>query len=57
MSTLHGVIKSFHEGFRYFLISILIFILVKEILLYIGKSPLGAPLVQLDIFFNLSLIS
>ena len=44
---LQGVIKRPHEGFMYFLIIIIvIFIFVKEMLLYTGKYPLGAPLVQ-----------
>ena len=39
MTSLQGAIKWSHEG-----IKILIFILVKEIVLYTGKSPLEAPL-------------
>ena len=42
MILLHGEIKWSHEGFRYFLIKILIFTLVKEILFHTGKSPLVA---------------
>ena len=42
MSALHGVVKRFHEGLRFFLIKkVHAFILVKEILFYTGKSPLG----------------
>ena len=39
MTPLQGAIKWFHESDK-----ILIFILVKEIVLYTGKSPLEAPL-------------
>ena len=43
MTSLQGAIKWSHEGIR-FSDKILIFILVKEIVLYTGKSPLEAPL-------------
>ena len=48
MTSLQGAIKWPHEGNRYFSDKILIFILVKEIVLYTGKSPLEAPLSLLD---------
>ena len=44
MTSLQGAIKWSHEVFRYFLIKILIFILVREFVLYTGKSPLEASL-------------
>ena len=45
MTSLQGAIKWSHEGNRYFYDKILIFISVKEIVLYIGNSPLEAPLI------------
>ena len=47
MTSLQGAIKWSHEGFSYF-DKILIFISVKEIVSYTGKSPLEAPLILLD---------
>ena len=44
MASLQGTIKCSHEGLSYF-DKILILILVKEIMLYTGKSPLEAPLI------------
>ena len=44
MTSLQGTIKWSHEGIRYFSDKILIFILVKEIVLFTGKSPFEAPL-------------
>ena len=44
MTSLQGAIKWSHEGFRYFLIKILIIILVEEIVLHTGKSHLNCPL-------------
>ena len=41
MTSLQGAIKRSHEGI--FSDKILIFILVKEMVLYTGKSPLEAP--------------
>ena len=43
MTSLQGAIKWSHEGVMFFSIKILIFILVNEIELYTGKSPLEAP--------------
>ena len=43
MTSLQRTIKWSHEGIRYFSDKLLIFILVKEIVLYTGKSPLEAP--------------
>ena len=45
MTSLKGAIKWSHEGIGYFLIRQLIDILVKEIVLYTGKSPFEAPLI------------
>ena len=44
MASLQGAIKWSREGIRYFFDKILIFISVKEIVLYTGKSPLEASL-------------
>ena len=43
MTSLQGAIKWSHKGIRYYADKILIFILVKEIVLFTGKSPLKAP--------------
>ena len=40
MTSLQEVMKWSHEGFRYFLIT-----LVEDIVLYTSKSPLEAPLI------------
>ena len=44
MTSLQVAIRWAHEGFRYFLIKYT-FILVKEIVLYTGKSPLETSLI------------
>ena len=44
MTSIQAAIKWSHEWFSYF-DKILMFILVKEIMLYTGKSPLEAPLI------------
>ena len=49
MTSLQGRIKWSHEGFiRVNSDKILIFVLVKEIVLYTGKSPLETPLILRD---------
>ena len=47
MTSLQGAIKWSHEG-EVFADKILIFILVKETVLYTGKSPIESPLILWD---------
>ena len=48
MTSLQREIKWFHEGLRFVSDKILIYILVKENVLYTGKSPHEVPLIQRD---------
>ena len=45
MTSLQGQYSGPMKGLGFFYDKILIFILVKEIVLYTGKSPLEAPLI------------